>query len=336
MRYFIFLTLIISTFSATAQVTNVDPNRLLGTWIKTSLTYLNGEELSDANLLKYNFTKYNFKNSNSIWISGHYESEGLENVVEIKGNMIYLRTKADYPINKFRIHKITTDTLIIYESDESYKENPYALKYTFVAEQHFIDHLPLSQEDIHLVKGTDTIYKASQKIHPKFAGVDLNDFFSQELGSKKKPREGVHLVSFIINKQGGIDSLKTIKSMGPKFEEMFEKSFRKTQNMWTPAYLNRKPVSVLRYFRIRYYGSIGDFFLEQNANANYLEQQFEKALPLLKKVLEIRNDDIDLMYKIGICKFVAGDQTGACEDWNTAKNLGSAAVVPLLQKYCSN
>mgnify|MGYP003579415588 CR=1 FL=1 len=144
------------------------------------------------------------------------------------------------------------------------------------------------------------------------------------------------MVSFIINKQGGIDSLKTIKSMGPKFEEMFEKSFRKTQNMWTPAYLNRKPVSVLRYFRIRYYGSIGDFFLEQNANANYLEQQFEKALPLLKKVLEIRNDALDVIYKIGICKFVAGDQTGACEDWNTPKNLGSDAVVALLQKYWSN
>lgn len=335
MRYFIFLILLLSKFSSIAQVApNVDPSKLLGKWVKTSLTYFNGDELSDANSLKYNYTKYDFRGDNTLWISSSYDSEGMKNFFEIKGNMIYLKTSAGYPLNKFKIDKVTADSLIIYESDESYNENPYALKYKFVNEQYFIDHLPLEPKDVYLVTATDTIYNVSQKIHPKFAGIDLNDFFSRELGNKKKPKDGLHLVSFIISKKGGIDSLKTLKTMGPKFEEMFEKSFKKTQNMWTPAYLNGKPVSVLRYCRIRYYGDIGNFFLEQNANALYQNQEFDKALPLFKQVFEIRKDDTELMYKIGICKLVAGDADGACKDWNTAKELGNTAVIPLLKKYC--
>jgi hypothetical protein len=334
MRYLIFLILLLSKIGAVAQVSNIDPMKLLGNWIKIELTYLNGEALSDADILKYNYTKYTFKSTNSLYISNLYESEGMETVSEIKGNMIYVRTKADYPINKFRVHKFTPDTLVIYESNESYNENPYALKYTFVSEQHLMDNIPLLPKDIYLTKGTDTIYHTSQKIHPKFAGTDLNTFLSFELSGKKKPKEGVHYVSFIINKTGGIDSLKTLTSMGPKFQEIFEKAFKKTANMWTPAYLNGKPVSVLRYCKMRYYGSIGDFFLEQRANKAYLEEQYELAAPLIKQVLEIRNEDIEMLYKIGICKLVSGDKTGACTDWNKAKELGSTAVIPLIEKYC--
>ncbi|MCJ0741381.1 energy transducer TonB [Pedobacter montanisoli] len=336
MRYLFSFLFILIKLQIFAQVTKVNPKDLSGSWIKAEISYLDGTELPDNNVLKYNYIKYTFQSPDILYVSTVYKNLGNENRYKIKGNMLYIMTPADFVINSFRIFEMNNQKLVLFESTGSSHEDPKALKYTFFSEQYFKDQLPLSKSDIYLITKNDTIYNTSQKIYPGFTGNNLQSFMYNELSDKKR-REGTHIVSFIVNKKGQIDSLKTLESISPQYQEMFEKAFKKTKNMWSPAYLNGKPVSVLMYCKLKYYGKeiMNDFFNTQKANQAYQDKNYELAIFYYSEAIEVNPEDTDNLYKRGLCKQALGNLAGACDDWKKAEKLGSTATPPLIQKYCN-
>lgn len=82
----------------------------------------------------------------------------------------------------------------------------------------------------------------------------------------------------------------------------------------------------------------------QNAVTNYYKNKHagkadpakEGQILALKKQLGFDDDFISDMLEQASQKLKQGDQSGACEDWNFIRNIGSSRAEPFIFKYCGS
>lgn len=172
---------------------------------------------------------------------------------------------------------------------------------------------------------------------PKFKGPSFQGHLSDYIRKKLDTRAGEFAATFIVDANGRPDSLKIIQGISTKFDAEYVKAFNASKGMWIPAQHNGRPVKVLMSQTMKYFTSaqaMPSYFEGRKADAAYQGKDYELALYYYDKALEARDDDIDHLYKRGICKQMLGNIKGACEDWNKIKALGKNVADELLLKYC--
>src|SRR5690606_17512554 len=96
---------------------------------------------------------------------------------------------------------------------------------------------------------SDTIYKASQKIHPMFSN---SNGFDSALQKNMKPygkymrfsgkSNELFFATFIVRKSGVVNNIRIIQGLDDKFNKEFVAACKKTEKKWIPAYYNNEPV----------------------------------------------------------------------------------------------
>lgn len=332
-RFAMFIALTLSVFASQAQI------KLNGSYVATKVTYLSDDELPEVNILKYTYLKYTFSNPNQIHISGVYYEKGNPYLFAIRGNHLFIKSEAGAVINTMKIMENTADKIVLVHSPANGSlEDPWAIKYTLYSEELLQRSMQLSSDDIFSIKGTDTIFKSGQKIFAQFEGPSFQSYIYEKIRKKKKDvKNGELLSTFIIDANGRPDSLRIIQGINPNFDAEYIKAFNSARNMWKPANYNGKSVKVLMNQSLKYSNSeqtIPAYFHSQKANAAYINQDYQLALYYYDKALAVRNDDVENLYRRGICKQMLGNLKGACSDWGKIQLMGKNTANALLLKYC--
>ncbi|MEJ5961842.1 hypothetical protein [Pedobacter immunditicola] len=333
LRFGLFIALTLSVLAVQAQI------KLNGTYIATKVTYLSDDELPEDNLLKYNYVKYTFTSPDQISSSGVYYEKGTPYLFAIRGNHLVIKSEAGSIINTMKVLESTADKIVLVSSAENGSlEDPWAIKYTLYKEQLLQKSMPLHSDDIFSIKGTDTIFKSGQKIFAQFKGPSFQSYIYDKIRKKKMDvKSGQLLSTFIIDANGFPNSLRIIQGINPKFDAEYIKAFNSARNSWQPAYYNGKSVKVLMNQELRYLSSeqtLPSYFDAQKAYAAYKNRDYELALYYYNKALEAKSDDVDNLYRRGICKQMLGNLEGACADWTKIQLMGDKIADELLLKYC--
>ncbi|WP_316845498.1 hypothetical protein [Pedobacter psychrodurus] len=305
---------------------------LNGPWVAINLTYLSGDELPDADIHKYAYLKYTFSDNNMISTANEYTDLGFAEQFETKNNRFIIKSLSGFPTNTFRVLKFSKDSLILVQG--TVLDAPKSLKYTFIPETVFQKLHPPQAEDIYQISGADTIFKASEKIHPIFEGYNQNKSIKSQLYNSGKNDQKKDLVAtFIVRANGKVDSLKIIQSVTADYDNAYLKFFNVDKKKWKPAKYHGKAVSTIVEQKIKYFVP-SNYENLVRAIAAYNAQDYPAALEYFNLCLTEYPNEIDNLYCRGICKKQTGDLDGACSDWKKIKSLGSHLADRLLLKYC--
>ncbi len=335
MKYIYLLLLSFTTIVATAQIKN---GRLQGSWVVSKVTNRDGGPLTDDNPAKYTYLKYTFSSPNKLNLTIAYYETGNEALFEIKKNYLLVESMQRGLMNSYRI-EAAQDTLVLLQKGFGGFDDPTCLKYYFVPEIAYQQSLPLKPDDIYSVKGSDTTYKSSPKIYPTYKGISFQSYVYAEIHNQisMDGRKGHFVASFIVSKTGVADSLKIYEGIDDEFNTRFVEVFTQARKQWKPALLNSKPVAVQKIIELRYstMETAPSIFITQKASAAYNNKDYQTALYYYDQSIISVPSDKENIYRRGLCRMQLGNMSGACQDWNTAKALGSAgAVDALLEKYC--
>jgi len=337
MNYKVLITLCLWCGVVSAQIKTSD---LYGSWVSSKVSYLSGDELPDENILKTTYVKHTFQAPNKIFTSGIYYDLGRENVFDVSGDRINIRSAEGSIMNTMRVLEVNQDRLVIVQASMHGLTDPSAIKYTFVKETTLQNNLPFTQTDLFRVLGRDTLYNSGQKIYAQFIGPSFEEYISYNLYKKGiSTRTGELLASFIVNANGIADSLKILQGINPKYDKVYSEIFNSARKKWRAATLNGKAVPVLMRQRMKYFTSdeaIPSYFDGQKANRAYNQENYELALFYYDRALESRPEEVEYLYKRGICKQKLGNLEGACTDWRMVKALGAQEADQLLSKFCQN
>lgn len=336
MKYLLSLLLCLACGPLFAQI-NTDA--IYGRWVKTGISYKDGGELPDENILKNTYVKYTFSAPDKMNISQEYYLNGTGLVFEISGNEIIMRSAAGSIMNEIRIVVLSGDKMVLLQKGYQGFDDPTALKYTFTRETTVQNRLTLNAGDIFTIKGSDTVYKQNPKVYASYKGESFQRFIYDHIGDGDymTGRIGYEKASFIVSKTGVADSLRILESIDADFDKRFIKAFNKAKKDWKPAVLNSKYVPVEMFVELRY--STSDSVLpaqqySEKALAAYREKDYQLALYYYDEALKKRADDTENLYNRGMCKKMLGNLAGACEDWKKIAALGKHEADELLAKYC--
>jgi hypothetical protein len=314
--------------------------QLNGSYVATKVTYLTDDELPDDNILKYTYVKYTFTTPDQISIASEYQENGTPYNYVIQGNRLFIKTTAGSVMNTLKIMESDENKLVLISGSASGTlDDPKSIKYTLYNEKIIQQRMALTPDDIFSIRNNDTTFKAGQKIYAQFKGPSFLTYVYDELGKKNFGIKNAELVStFIINSKGQPDSLRIIQGISPKVDAAYIKVFNAAKNMWIPAHNNDKPVKVLMSQNLKYLSieqTMPSYFNSQKANSAYQEKDYELALYHYDRALEVKGDDIENLYRRGICKQMLGNLKGACMDWQQIHALGRNTADELLAKYCN-
>jgi tetratricopeptide (TPR) repeat protein len=335
MKYcFISLLLLIALTSAAQSNTP-----FYGNWIKTRVTYRDGQELTDDNSLKYDYLRYSFEKPDKLWLAFAYHAKGSTFKYSFSGNTLQVENSAGFIMNHFWVEKITRDSLIMVQELNGGFDNPNCFRYYFVAEALYQKAIPLKPKDIVAVRAGDTIYRASPKIYAGFTGdKGFHDIVTEALSGlhDQAPLNNHFLATFIVNKMGEADSLHIVAGINPAYDKQFTKTFNKYKKSWIPAKYHGKAVSV-----------------QMTDETNYIPSEkfpvFQKFLALGEKAMANGEYAIavfnfgkalnaypsgDVYYKRALCESVLKNGEDACRDLQSAEDSGYSAATGLLAKIC--
>ncbi|MFI5160524.1 MAG: hypothetical protein ACHQHN_04565 [Sphingobacteriales bacterium] len=336
MKYLFIILCSILMLNAFGQMA---PKNIYGSWVKCKITYLDGSELPDANMLKYTYMKYHFASPDKFNYSGTFDILGKEQKFEINGNILEFESQEGNVLNAVVLEGFHRDTLILTQSGPNGISDPSGLKFYLVPERKYQNSLLLKTENIRSINGIDTIYNECPKIYADYNGEDFQRHIYDGMESINLDGKGAYLLaSFIVSKTGVADSLKILEHVNDKFDKTFVKVFNRARNDWKPAILNGKNVAVQMRVMLKYSGytenDISNFELEREANTLYNNKDYDAAIYDYDKLLVIKPDNLNVLYRRGICEMLLGNTAAACVNWNKIKSLGSTMADDVLSKYC--
>jgi hypothetical protein len=333
LNYALFLGLLTACSTAIAQI---KPSELLGPWVITDLTFNDGAALPDENPVKYTFVKYTFDASNVIYSTSKAANRGVQAYYQIKKDQLIINSASGAILNTFLISKRGPDTLKILHKGPKGFADPDALMYTFVREQVVQkSRLKDLSKDI-IISGNDTVYNQSPSLYAKFylpAGFET--YALQEMKEKAGEQgTAVFRMSFIVDKNGVVDSIKVIKGIWQAYDDMYLKTFNKVKSKWKPALLNGKPVAVRMFAEAKYVASAmiepSNVYTRQG-DESYRIGKFDTAVQYYDAALKNYPDNEANLYKRGICKLRLDDVPGALADFRAVKEMrGNLQVDPLI------
>ena len=336
MKNILFTTFIISL----CTWTKLEAQEIYGDWIKTSVMYLNDTEISDENTLKYQFLRYTFEKQDKLFTSVKFDNKGTALTFDKKLNILEIKNSYGFVINSFQIEKISNTELVLIQQGNNGFNDQNCLKYTFVNEKFYQNQLILKPSDILYINENDTVYKASEKIHPKFSGdKSFYDFCSEKIPERSAvmSSNSLFVSTFIVTKDGEIRDIQILENINNKFENQFLKALNKSEKFWSPAELNGDKVDVQMTMEFKFISSnkflpVYDFSKKgKNALNN---NEFLKALKYFELALEISPDNSEIIYQKAICEINLGNIEAACASLEKVKSSGVMNVDELLMNNC--
>jgi tetratricopeptide (TPR) repeat protein len=330
MKFYTTLLMLLLCLTAVAQNSAL----LYGNWVKTKITYKDGRELTDDNAKKYEYLKYSFTVPDKAYLAYKYDYRGSGPYnYKINGEIL------KFGAGNLLIEKLTRDSLIVVQESNYGFDSPDCLRLYFTSEPVYQRSIPLKPRDLISVHGTDTIYKASEKIHPDF--MDNRGFrglVSDAVSGlqAQTPVNDHFLATFIINKRGEADSLHIIKSINADYDKQFIKVFNKTKKRWIPATYNGKAVSVQMkeevYFTPSGKYSVYQRYLNLGIDAMY-KGDYALAMFNFNKALKNYAQG-DLYYKMALSQLMLGNVSEACDSMLKSEELDYTPATGLMKKYC--
>lgn len=332
--YFTFLILFACLTSA-AQLNT----KLYGNWIKTKVTYKDGQELTDDNILKYDYLKYSFSKPNKASIALSFDSGNDNLTYEVSSDVLLIKNAMGFEMNEFFIEKLTNDELVLIQRSNTGFDSPDCLRYYYITENAYQRSIPLTANDIVSAKGKDTVYKASVKIYATYKGeTRFHDIVSKAVAGLHDARPLNHhfLATFIVSKAGIADSLHIVEGINPQYDKLYIKTFNKLKNNWLPATYNGKAVDVQMFDETKFIASekypVFDKFSKLGDEA-MSKEEYDVAIFYFAKALDAYAAG-EVYYKRALCHSVLGNKDKACEDVQKAKDNGYSAAAGLMAKIC--
>ncbi|MBD1364110.1 energy transducer TonB [Mucilaginibacter sp. ZT4R22] len=334
MKYLALLLLLTICIKLPAQV--IDKNNLWKSWVLEKVTYEDGSELSEDNLMKYHYIKYTFSEPEKIQSSMEYFDKGDAFLFDLTNNELNIKTPQGWTSNSFRIDELSSDKMVLTQKADRKNITPESLKFYFSAEKVVQAAIKLGAADINSIINGDTIYNRSPKLYPSFADENFQRYIYSNIGQSMDGKAGRLSANFIVFKNGIADSVKIIEGISPKFDKAFIKAFTKASKKWTPAVLDGRTVSVMASVQLGYSTSAIELPLmgiSDDALRYYNNRDFENARLLYDQILEHKPDDVNSLYMRGMCNLILGKKPAAIADWKRLKKTGSTKADIILAKY---
>lgn len=323
----------------TTAFAQVKPSEIFGSWVITNVTFKDGADLPDENPLKYTFVKYTFDEANKMYSTTKAHNRGALSFYQIKKDQLIINNASGVIVNNFLISKRSLDTLTILGKGPKGFADPDALIYTFVRENLVQQSKSKILASDFTISGKDTVYNQSSVLYAKFYLPSGFESYALDEIKDKAGEQGTALfrMSFIVDKNGGADSIKVLKGIWDVYDELYLKAFKKAKTKWKPAILNGKPVAVRMFAEAKYvssamiqpsnvYSSQGDEF--------YNNGKFDVAIQYFDAALKNYPDNEINLYKRAICKLRLDDTPGALVDLKAVKEMrGDLQVDKLIAEH---
>lgn len=344
----LFLVFLFLPLFSSAQT---DLQLLNGLWVKVKAEMKDGSRIVDRKGCGMEFLKYNFSQDGTVNRGEELLFNGSRLLYKKNGDAIMIGGVI------FRVIKLTADTMKLSPYDNKSADNQIPVYYFKKMQEHNITTTATYNTIL-----KDSVYEANIELFPQCNG-GLGDFMD---AIKGKYEAGKLKLSFIVDKKGKIlkytvleaDSISTgfAKNVGSAFSRLG----------WHPARRNNIPVNsvvtltltsgyltydgrVMGTLAVEYpflptisYNELDRDELEaeqqyyKDAADAFNRQDYEKAVELLGKCVEMDNIDLNAYYLRADAYFKLGKNKDACKDWATLAGLGQVIATKKLAELCKN
>jgi len=166
----------------------------------------------------------------------------------------------------------------------------------------------------------DSIDPNDYDIKASFNNGNLDNFLYSHLiypmNSIRNQEKGTVLISFLITKQGTVDSIDLISFPSNELAVTAINGLMKTNGMWNPTYKNGEPINYKYLIAIRfsmYLNELPPDYLTK-ANEFYKKEKFDKAIKYFTKAIELDNYNQSIYYKRSSAYYKIGDTVRAKQD----------------------
>jgi len=305
---------------------------ILGSWVKISATYKNGDELPLIHPMNQTYFRLDFTTKDKAYKTTAPLDKGYIFDYSINGDNLKIGF-----IN-YQISEIKTDTLILIEEGRNGFDNS-AIRFLMIRENIYQKGLTLTDESL-IARAFDTVYIENEKIRAKFVKEEsFHEFLRQNIleYSNVSTLDKFFMATFIINKNGGIDSLEIHKGINKRFDKQFIKAVKKSSGLWEPARFNDKNVDVLHTETFTFISNPNfekQYFNYRNGVIAMQRGKFDIAIEFFNLTLSSNANDIEALYKRGICFYKLDMIDKACVDWKKINKLNNKRADNLILEFC--
>jgi len=152
-------------------------------------------------------------------------------------------------------------------------------------------------------------------------------------------REGTAIIQFTVLTNGDLDDFQVISSVSSEIDSEVIRVLKSTNGMWKPGENNGHAVEMEKEIAITFQIEDSNHFrlakkLFKRGNKKLLKDKPERALKLFGRALTYQPYSEPILFARSVTRLSVGNKTGACEDWNRLKSLGSNLADDYLMKHC--
>jgi len=152
-------------------------------------------------------------------------------------------------------------------------------------------------------------------------------------------REGTEIIQFTVLANGELDDFQVISSVSSNIDSEVIRVLKSTNGMWKPGENNGHPVAMEKEIAITFQIENSNHMrlaqkLYKRANKKLLKDKPQKALRLFSRALVYQPYSEPLLFARSVTRLSVGNKTGACEDWNRLKTMGSNLADEYLMQHC--
>ena len=160
---------------------------------------------------------------------------------------------------------------------------------------------------------------------------------------KLNDTSGTVYIEVVIDTLGEIGYMNVLKGVGFGCEDEVIRLMEISSGKWIPAMKDGRKVKVKRTYPIKFMMKkmVKGHYVEVNSMRSYNRGvefmnggNIEDAIVEYTVALTKSPKYIDALYNRGVCYYKVGEMEKACEDWESAKELGDNEVQSLLNEYC--
>jgi phospholipid N-methyltransferase len=336
MRLLITLTLFFITNISFSQ--ELLKKKLLGSWIKTEITLIDGSKVFNQELNDMYHTLV-FLNEDSILVNFNSKTQKMK---------YYLSDSIlTYGVTRLMVNRVSDVKLELTQMGISAGKDAYKIIY----EPKKLRDI-LYKPETYLAKNKALVYKQIPRaIEPSFIDDNYSpmDFIFSKFGFPEY-KKGGFVVRFIITDKGKLTGLKVVASSNDKYNDKLLKAVLTTKNKWIAAEYLGSPINT----EVEYNYNLGwevetpknvfaktkaDSLAESNyyysyANDLFSEKSYAMALSYFTKSIESNPLNIDAYYQRAATYIFTKKPAKACLDYEQLMYMEQQKAKVLYEKYC--
>lgn len=357
MKNYFLLLLFFVVRTALGQTTVATPQTsvpIMGNWIKSSLDKKDGSAILDEEMKKRTVSMLIFRKGNVVVLI--HEKKAVTNKFIIKHDSLIISNSV------YHIDKLTAYELVFSEMDSTLKDNELNRYHYLATKESSADYYFRTAIKPYLIKKPtgDTAFVFNNQVFPKFRakGIIDNNYsdnfddvyldsyeFIEQKANISSTVEAQFTVDFTVTKKGLVKNVVVSKSTDATYNNDLIQAVYRTQQFWTPAVYNDKPVDVQISYLFSFtkekasdnlpeYDPFSyDIYLKK-ANRFFTNLNYNKAIKFYTKCILMREDAIEALYKRADAYLAMKVEKNACSDWNYLAIKGQKKAEQLFLTNC--